>query len=673
MSEVSPLYAIAWACVLGPLLGALASFIAESARRRAQVCLSFSVLALIGGAIVLGYRLFHPHPIADENLITFFSVRATEAQVYPADLHPQIGVHVDGLTSTFLVLALLLLVLVQAHALRALAGGEAYGRFFWSSSLFGGGLTTLIASPNLFQDWLGMGLMAAAVLIVSLHSWERLASVAVARRSFLTVLGGTLVMLFVLVFTTAKLGVHVGSVTPPAGEDVSDPFSFVLLSPAYHAAASGTVLGVGSRSLELLAVATLIVALVLAAQLPFTGWLSGLSGSPVPVMALLASGLLAGPVVLAQDYDLFLVAPHLLSVVAVVGAISAVLLAVFALGTRDLHRIALLTVAAQTGLGFVGLGVGGFSPGMFAVFAAAATGLLLFLVVSVVTGAYRTRDIAELGGGRRLRRTTIALWIWALAAGGLNLAGYHVLAAVFRNEVPGGGHVAGWVQTLCTVAVIVTLLLTALGAGRLIGAVTGGEAVKRRGFEPDRQIREAGPWTSRVTVLSAVLVVVAALIAIPGVNSFEAGGRHIPGLTFSHWVFYGGIRQQLAVSGPALLIAALALVAGLAGGRLLVPRPELADLRGRVLGGRRFTFERVTRPLAGLGDAAGALAANGDRRLLRPLLDGPGEGLELAAAAVERGRSPRAAAVIAVAVVATLLIAAGGVLAATGHFPVNLT
>ena len=193
----------------------------------------------------------------------------------------------------------------------------------------------------------------------------------------------------------------------------------------------------------------MVAALARAAQLPFTGWLAGLREAPLPVLAAISISLLGGVVLLARVYQLLMVTAHALSVLAVVGAVTAVCLSAACLGSKDIYRLALLSASAQMALAITALGAGGYSAGLLIAFVSAPLSLLLLVTAGSLARAYRTREIASMGGAwRRMRRTSLSLGLWAVAAGGLDLVGYDLVSTVFLNHFPNGGHMTAWVRDL---------------------------------------------------------------------------------------------------------------------------------------------------------------------------------------------------------------------------------
>lgn len=675
------MYASAWVILFLPILGALLSFVAETPRRAAHVCMAALGGTVIVGLIVLGYRLVHEvaSPIPDLSTLTFLSVGPdpSETTVFPSTFQVAVGVRVDNLSATFMVLIPFVLLLVQALGTSMLQRDTGYRRFFWSSSLLCSAMIGLVAAPGLFQSWLSLGLMSAATLVLCLHWWHRPETIGPARRAFFTLLGGDVALLLALVFTVYKLGSFIATQTLPAGQSTPFVFDFRLLDPAWHAAAQGTVAHVGYRSLAILAALLAFAGLVRAAQIPFTGWLAGLQEAPLPVLGAVSLSLLGGVLLLARVYTLLMVTPHVLSVIAVIGAAGALVLSWVCLFSRDIYRIALLSAAAQLALSIAALGAGGYSTGLLIAFVSVPLSLLLLVVAGSLSRSYRSRDIRHLGGAwKRMPKTSIALGIWALAASGLDLVGYDTISTVFLNRFPNGGHMAGWVRGLVAGLAIAALVLTALFAARLVVRVCGGTPAVRRGFLVERIVEAERPLR-RLQAWSGVALLATVLVGLPGIGAFGRGRGRVPALTFSHWIYYGASHQALPVDAWAFATSAAVLVAGLGGAILL----------GRLSGARWWARLRVPDPIAGPratllrgwalgGRALTALAGETtaiDHGLIEPLFDALGEGLETTAWSLGRLGARRLRLGLGLTLAVALLLVGASVLAAGGHFPVHNT
>jgi NADH:ubiquinone oxidoreductase subunit 5 (subunit L)/multisubunit Na+/H+ antiporter MnhA subunit len=646
---------------------------------------AFTGLAFAVSLVVLVFRLTHVVPVY-ENTQTFWdlqstSASATDSRLFASDFPLLWGIRVDPLSVAFMASALFLSLLAQLHALISLRGDAGLRRFFWVAGALTFGLLGMISSPNLFQFWLGWEITGVCVWFLATHHWQRPRLGVAAARTFVVLRVTDLVLLLALVMTRAKLGVFIGQQAPPSGVQTTDPLSFTVLTPVWPIVHVGGVPGAGARTLVVLAVLFVVAATVRAALGPFHLWLSGALDAPVSGLALAALCALVPPaLLLARVYPLLLEAPHLLTVLALVGAVGAVVGAVLALAQRDLFRLGMFAVASQAGLILAALGMGGYSPALFILFTGSCLCVTFFLAAGNLSRRYRSRQLADCGGAwRRMPRTTLALAGWAVGISGLSLNTYSVLSATFRNTLPTGGSVSTVTQVLVTAAVLLTMALTALYSFRVVFVVAGGDPARRRGFDSAR-VREEGPVLRRTALLALAGAGVATLVGIPGINAFTVGTRRLPGFTFTHFIFYGATRQVLAVDFGALAIAAV-----VGAGGALAAWWLFSATRSTAVTALRERFARAGGILAGptpgerLADAApavfvraGETLARVDEQLVDPLTDAMGESAATLSDWLTRLRTPRIAVSTAAAFAVIALLLAASVLAATGHFPVTV-
>ncbi|MGA3183568.1 MAG: proton-conducting transporter membrane subunit [Candidatus Dormibacteria bacterium] len=674
----------AWIIMLAPLAGCGASFVAETPRRAAQVCMTFLGISLILALFVLGYRLAHETTsvFPDVSTLNYLSLTLdpSETVTFPSTFQVALGVSVDNLSASFMVLISFLFLVVQGLGTAMLQHDAGYRRFFWASSLLATLVLGLVLSPGLFQVWVTLGAMSATTLVLALHYWHRRETTAPARRAFAVLLGADASLLLGMAYVIDKLGPYLG-LRPQPASGALDIFDFRLLDPSWQAAAQGAVNHVGYRSLVILSVLLAVAALVHAAQAPFTGWLTGLREAPLPVLGAITMSLLAGVVVLARIYTLLMVTPRVLSFLAVIGAVGAVWLSAACLASRDIYRLALLSAAAQLALAITAMGAGGYSAGLLITFVSAPLSLLLLVTAGSLARAYRTRDITEMGGAwRRMRRTSLSLGFWTLAAAGLDLVGYDVVSSVFLNRFPDGGQLTGWVRDLVAVMAIAAVVLTALYAARLMVTVCRGTPAVRRGFVVEK-LTEAEPRLRRLQAWCAAGTVAAVVVGLPGIAAIGHGKGRVPALTFSHWIYYGTRHQNLPVEWWALVAAAAALLVGVAGG-VLVSRAGLTRRVARLGLWLRIPTLAATGPAAvraaiaigtRAGDALAGEVVAFDHELVEPLFDSAGEGIEAVSWSLERARVRRLRIGLGVTLAVLLLLVGASVLAAGGYFPVHTT
>jgi NADH:ubiquinone oxidoreductase subunit 5 (subunit L)/multisubunit Na+/H+ antiporter MnhA subunit len=689
----------AWVILLLPVAGCGASFVTETPRRAAHVCMTFLGMSLIVALIVLGYRLAHETTSITPDISTLNYLSLTpgpsETATFPSTFQVAVGVRVDNLSASFMVLISFLFLVVQGLGTAMLQHDAGYRRFFWASSLLATLMLGLVLSPGLFQVWLTLGAISATTLVLALHYWHRRETTAPARRAFSVLLGADASLLLGLAYIIDKMGPYLGLRPQPAGGAL-DIFDFRLLNPAWQAAAKGTVTNGSYKSLVILTVLLVVAALAHAAQAPFTAWLTGLREAPLPVLGAITMSLLAGVILLARIYTLLLVTPGVLSILAVIGAVGAVWLSAACFVSRDIYRVALLSASAQLALAITAMGAGGYSAGLLITVVSAPLSLLLLVTAGSLARAYRTRDIGEMGGAwRRMRHTSLSLGLWALAAAGLDLVGYDVVSSIFLNRFPNmreevgsttryiivqGGQMAGWVRDLVAVLAIAAVVLTALYAVRLLVTICRGTPAVRRGFLVEK-LTEAEPPLRTLQRWCAAATVGAVVVGLPGIAAIGHGKGRVPALTFSHWIYYGASHQILPVEWWAFAAAAAALVVGVAGG-VAVSRAGLTRRVARLGVWLRIPTLSATGPAAvRWAFAFGARAGNAlagevvafDHELVEPLYDSAGEGIEAAAWSLERVRVRRLGIGLGVTLAVILLLVGASVLAAGGHFPVHTT
>jgi NADH:ubiquinone oxidoreductase subunit 5 (subunit L)/multisubunit Na+/H+ antiporter MnhA subunit len=300
---------------------------------------------------------------------------------------------------------------------------------------------------------------------------------------------------------------------------------------------------------------------------------------------------------------------------------------------------------------------------------------LLLLAAGNLIRVYRTEDITEMGGAwPKLRTTSTALGAWALLAGGLGLSSYYALSSAFSGVDPAGGVFSGAERTVITILVIIAAVAGALLAGRVLITVTRGAVTRRRGFQHDR-IADVEPGMRRPLWLAMMAAVAAVLIGLPGLQPFTLGGR-VAGLTFMRFVFYGNHHQAIGFDAIALMIAFLALAAGLVVAAFLysparrTPRTDSAPWPLRVLE-QGFYVEWVTQAAAAPLLAVSGGVSDFDAQVTAPLSVSVGESVDLAATGLGSFRNARLGRYLAAAVVVIAVLVLLSVLAATGNLWVH--
>jgi len=666
------MYNLAWAIVLVPLGAVGLSYVTESPRRAAQICIGGTAASFVMSVVLLIYRLSHISQNPYQSVITFWTYAPGQTPVgFIGDFHIQVGILVDGLSTAILPVVTLVSLLIQVYSVAYMRGDPGYRRFFVIIGIFTFSMLGLVASPNLFNlylMWEGVGV--CSYLLIG-HWWHRPAAAAAAKKAFLVTRIGDLGLFLGIVFIFSKFAADVSLLPANPQTEVNDPLNFQILGLEWQRVSSGQVLGAGSRSLVVMALLVLLGAVGKSAQLPLHTWLPDAMEGPTPISALIhaATMVAAGVYLVARLYPLFLVAPHVMTVVAVIGACTAVFAAVVALAHTDIKRIIAWSTVSHLGLMFTALGVGAFTAGVFHLFTHAWFKALLFLAAGNIIAAYGTQDIREMGGAwRRMRGTSLAMLAGCCSASGVIIfAGFwskdSIVAGVLRNEFPGGGHVSRLAQALLLVAVCTTSVLGAMYPFRMFFLAFCGQPARRRGFQPER-VREAPPAMLWPVIILGVLATIAGFIGIEGAR-----------YTFGNFVYTGSPGREGFSAGGLLLGGGLALLGVLVAALLWWrPLPVLGRVAAPVrrLGALAADGFRVDAAYAWLMMRIVALArlpVRFDRELTDAVAGGAVESVGVAAGEMRRLQTGRLQ-IYAISAMAGVVLVVGGItLAATGHFP----
>jgi len=205
-----------------------------------------------------------------------------------------------------------------------------------------------------------------------------------------------------------------------------------------------------------------------SAQLPLFAWLPDAMAGPTPVSALIHAATLvtAGVYLLARLSFLFALSQGALTLVAVIGTLTALVGATAALVQNDLKRVLAYSTVSQLGYMFVALGAGAAGAGVFHVvthgfFKAClflAAGLIVHVVAATTPGVEERPDLAQdlrqMGG----LAPALPATRWAYFAACAALAGLPFASGFFSKDL-----ILTALATCDRLSISTPLLLAALG------------------------------------------------------------------------------------------------------------------------------------------------------------------------------------------------------------------
>ncbi|HLE93035.1 MAG TPA: NADH-quinone oxidoreductase subunit L, partial [Sulfuricaulis sp.] len=257
-----------------------------------------------------------------------------------------------------------------------------------------------------------------------------------------------------------------------------------------------------------------------SAQFPLHVWLPDSMEGPTPISALIhaATMVTAGIFMVARMSPLFELSETALSVVMVIGAITAFFMALIAIVQNDIKRVVAYSTLSQLGYMMVALGASAYSVGIFHLMTHAFFKALLFLAAgSVIIALHHEQDMRKMGGLRQYMPITfITAWVGALALAGIPpFAGFFskdmIIEAVHQSQLPGSG--------IAYAAVLCGVFVTAFYTFRMLFMTFYGKP--RMDEHTLKHVRES-PWV--VTVPLVLLAIPSLVIGFMTIEPLLFGG-----------------------------------------------------------------------------------------------------------------------------------------------------
>jgi len=354
----------------------------------ASVLLSF----LIGLRAFIG--LGEQAPLFHELWFNWFSA---------GSLHVDMAFMFDRLSGALTLVVTGVGFLIHVYSVGYMEEDPGYWRYFSYLNLFIAAMLTLVLGDNLvamFVGWEGVGL--CSYLLIGFWFTDEEKAYAGRKAFVVNRIGdfGFLIGIFILFNQVGAVGfAQINSAALPL--DVASMAALCLF------------VGATGKS----------------AQLPLYIWLPDAMAGPTPVSALIhaATMVTAGVYMVARLSHLYVSAPGVMAVVAVVGVLTALFAACLALVQRDIKRVLAFSTCSQLGYMVAALGAGSAFAGFFHLGTHAFFKACLFLGSgAVIHGLHGEQDIQKMGGLRKYMPSTRTTFMIATIAitGVLPLSGF---------------------------------------------------------------------------------------------------------------------------------------------------------------------------------------------------------------------------------------------------------
>lgn len=426
-----------------PALGALVNGL--FGKRIGKDGVRLMALAALGGAFLASALTFLMLP--HEGKLTWtawrwLSIQGRMGQSIPLD----VSFGVDALSATMMLVITGVGFLIHLYSTEYMKEDGGFYRFFAYLNLFCFSMLILVMADNLallFVGWEGVGL--CSYLLIGFWFTEDKNAAAGKKAFIVNRIGdfGLLVAMALIVYFVGTLkfdGIQSGAASLlqnvkiwPIGNMSEQTLPSVLhfLVPKepvtiLAATAVGLMVFLGCAGKS--------------AQIPLYIWLPDAMAGPTPVSALIhaATMVTAGVYLVARMSAVFVLSPAAMAVVAVTGALTALLAASIGLFQNDLKKVLAYSTVSQLGYMFIGVGVGAFAAGFFHVFTHAFFKACLFLGAGSVIHAMharihdtdRSQDMRNMGGLKAYMPYT--RWTFLIAC--CSIAGLPGLAGFWSKD-----------------------------------------------------------------------------------------------------------------------------------------------------------------------------------------------------------------------------------------------
>ncbi len=346
-----------WLCIFFPLVGVLVNgfFGARLPKKHVGLIGCGSVFLSLVVAMGCFIQLFNL-PQRTHEVVLFDWIAVGNFRV-------PFAFRVDPLSMVMLLVVTGIGFLIHVYSIGYMGHDPRYARFYTYLNLFMASMLTLVLANNfllMFVGWEGVGL--CSYLLIGFW-FERPSAAEAGKKAF-------------IVNRIGDFGFILGMLL------IFKYFGTLDFQDVFESAASKDhifVLGV-----PLLTLITLLLfggATGKSAQIPLYIWLPDAMEGPTPVSALIhaATMVTAGVYMVARCHVLYLYSPVTMSIVAIIGALTAILAATIALAQNDIKRVLAYSTVSQLGYMFLGCGVGAFAAGIFHLYTHAFFKALLFL------------------------------------------------------------------------------------------------------------------------------------------------------------------------------------------------------------------------------------------------------------------------------------------------------
>ncbi len=394
--------AVSWIILFAPLVAAALILFFGKYSRKLSAGLAIGA-ALLSSA--LSWWLFFQPGEVGPHQVPWINI--------PDVLTVPIGMMIDPLSRTMLVVVNTVAPLVFIYSIGYMAHEEGYWRYFAGLALFLFSMLGIVLADNFVMMFIFWELVGVSSYILIGHYYSRASAAEACKQAFIVNrIGDFGFMLGILMLWFATGSVVFGEIFAKVPLLESQGHYFTIACILVFCGTIGK-----------------------SAQLPLHVWLPNSMEGPTPVSSLLhaATMVAAGVYMLARVFPLFIASPIAREVIAWVGALTCLAAALMATQQNDIKRILAYSTISQLGYMVLGVGVAPVPDvAMFHLFTHAFFKCLLFLCAgSVIVALHHEQDIWHMGG--LMKKTPVTFG--CLIVGTLALSGCPGFSGYFSKDL----------------------------------------------------------------------------------------------------------------------------------------------------------------------------------------------------------------------------------------------
>nr|WEU78849.1 NADH-plastoquinone oxidoreductase subunit 5 [Bupleurum sp. XH-2023a]WEU78937.1 NADH-plastoquinone oxidoreductase subunit 5 [Bupleurum sp. XH-2023a] len=312
------------------------------------------------------------------SIVITFSINLSIQQIYGSSIYQYVwswtinndfslefGYLIDPLTSIMSILITTIGIMVLVYSDNYMSYDQGYLRFFAYMSFFSTSMLGLVTSSNLIQIYIFWELVGMCSYLLIGFWFTRPVAANACQKAFVTNRVGDFGLLLGI------LGFYW----------ITGSFEFRDLFKIFNNLISNNNNEVNFLFVTLCAGLLFAGAVAKSAQFPLHVWLPDAMEGPTPISALIhaATMVAAGIFLVARLIPLFIIIPHIMNFISLVGIITILFGATFALAQKDIKRGLAYSTMSQLGYMMLALGMGSYRSALFHLITHAYSKALLFL------------------------------------------------------------------------------------------------------------------------------------------------------------------------------------------------------------------------------------------------------------------------------------------------------